>query len=602
MQKRTRQGIKFMGSIKESAFVNISHSSSRFDEMYRKLPPLALSFSAAPTFFLSLHLKLLMEHCLAHISFKDHESVESLETSGCLMVDDCSSIEECSNKGSGIILEENLKASACDAASDGCFSCSKPDLDPGFSVCSNGVCSKTSEHYQNGYLHVSGSSAGSEVPETTGTDAIVQLQAWQSNRLQSDQSALSRKPLIDGDNSNTGSHSFLNGLSVEIPSYNQFEKSVDGELHSIQRPTDFSCNINGGIIPSPNPTAPRSTWHRNRSNTSSFGYLSHGWSDGKADTFYNGFSNGPKKPRTQVSYTLPFGGYDLNSKQKSIQKGIANKRIRRANEKRLSDVSRGPPRNLELLSCDANILITAGDKGWRECGAQVLLELFERNEWKLSVKISGITKYSYKAHQFLQPGSTNRFTHAMMWKGGKDWILEFTDRSQWALFKEMHEECHNRNVRAASVKNIPIPGVRLIEESDDNGTEMAFIRSSSKYFRQVGTDVEMALDPCRVLYDMDSDDEQFILDIKNSSEFMNGCLGMISEDIFEKTIDMFEKAAFARQLVQFTSDEIEELMAGVGPMNVIKAIYEHWRQKRQKNGMPLIRHLQVLSGLLLCDV
>lgn len=592
-----------MGSSKESAFVNISHSSSRFDEMYRKLPPLALSFTAAPTFFLSLHLKLLMEHCLARISFQDHDSVENPENSGCLMVDGCSSVEKCSNNGSGIILEENLKGSVCDAdaaASDGWFSCSKPDLEADFSVSSNRGCIKSSEHYQNGNLHVSERSAGSIFPETTGTDAIVQLQAWQSNHLESDQFDLSRKPLIDGDKSNTASSSFLNGLSIEIPPCNQFEKSVDGELHSIQQPTDFSCN-NGGIVPSPNPTAPRSTWHRNRSSTSSFGYLSHGWSDGKADTFQNGFSNGPKKPRTQVSYTLPFGGYDLNSKQKSIQKGIANKRIRRANEKRLSDVCRGPPRNLELLSCDANVLITAGDRGWRECGAQVLLELFERNEWKLSVKISGITKYSYKAHQFLQPGSTNRFTHAMMWKGGKDWILEFPDRSQWALFKEMHEECYNRNIRAASVKNIPIPGVRLIEESDDNGTEIAFIRSSSKYFRHVGTDVEMALDPCRVLYDMDSDDEQFILNIENSSECMNGCLGKISEEIFEKTMDMFEKAAFARQVDQFTSDEIEELVAGVGPMNVIKPIYEHWLQKRQKNGMPLIRHLQVLSGLLFCD-
>ncbi|GAB2248659.1 hypothetical protein Droror1_Dr00008541, partial [Drosera rotundifolia] len=38
------------------------------------------------------------------------------------------------------------------------------------------------------------------------------------------------------------------------------------------------------------------------------------------------------------------------------------------------------------------------------------------------------------------PGSVNRFTHAMMWKGGKKWALEFPDRSQWALFKEMHEE------------------------------------------------------------------------------------------------------------------------------------------------------------------
>jgi hypothetical protein len=58
------------------------------------------------------------------------------------------------------------------------------------------------------------------------------------------------------------------------------------------------------IIPSPNPTAPKSTWHRNKNNLSSFGYLLHGWLDGKADIFQNGLGNGPKKPRTQVSYSF----------------------------------------------------------------------------------------------------------------------------------------------------------------------------------------------------------------------------------------------------------------------------------------------------------
>ncbi|GAB2215854.1 hypothetical protein Droror1_Dr00020259 [Drosera rotundifolia] len=49
-------------------------------------------------------------------------------------------------------------------------------------------------------------------------------------------------------------------------------------------------------------------------------------------------------------------------------------------------------------------------------------------------------------------GSVNHFTHAMMLKGGKEWALEFPDRSQWALFKEMHEECYKSNIRAALVK------------------------------------------------------------------------------------------------------------------------------------------------------
>ncbi|POO04085.1 Enhancer of polycomb-like [Trema orientale] len=578
-RKRSRQGISFMGISRDSAFMDISRSSHS-DEIYKKLPPLALSFTAAPTFFLGLHLKLLMEQCLAHFSFREHDSVEHLENSGSMTVDDCSSMEECSNKGSEFILEDNMKTLSGEVASDGCFFSARQEPGTGPSVCSNGDRIESSQPYLNGDANV------------TGTAATVALQAWQGQHLESDQCALSSRTLVDKDKSETGSQSLLNGLSVEIPAFNQLEKSPVGDLLGTQQSTELSWNTNGGIFPSPNPTAPRSTGHRNKHSTS-FGYPSHSWSDGKADLVYNGFGNGPRKPRTQVSYSLPFGGYDFSPKQKSIQKGLPPKRIRKANEKRSSDVSKGSQRNLELLSCDVNILVTAGDRGWRVCGALVVLEHFDHNEWKLAVKVSGVTKYSYKAHQFLQPGSTNRYTHAMMWKGGKDWILEFQDRSQWALFKEIHEECYNRNIRAASMKSIPIPGVRLIEEGDDSGTEIAFLRSSSKYIRQVEADVEMALNPSRVLYDMDTDDEQWILNTQNSSEFDGvSSSGKISEEMFEKIMDTFEKVAYAQQRDQLTSDEIEELMAGVGPMDIIKVIYEHWRQKRKKNGMPLIRHLQ----------
>ncbi|KAI5421349.1 hypothetical protein KIW84_044967 [Lathyrus oleraceus] len=284
--------------------------------------------------------------------------------------------------------------------------------------------------------------------------------------------------------------------------------------------------------------------------------------------------------------------YELSSRHRGPnQKGLPNKRIRKASEKKSSDVARAPEKNFECLSCDANVLITAGDKGWREYGSHVVLELFEHNEWKLSVKVLGVTRYSYKALQFIQLGSANRYTHAMMWKGDKDWILEFPDRSQWALFKEMHEECYNRNLRAASVKNIPIPGVHLIEENDDEGSEVTFVRSSM-YFQQVETDFEMALNPSRVLYDMDSEDEQWFSNIRNSDKY-NSDLNGITEEMFEKTMDLFEKAAYAKMRDQFTPHEIEELTFHVGPLGIVKVVYDHWLQRRQKKGMALIRHFQM---------
>ncbi|XP_020228543.1 uncharacterized protein LOC109809605 [Cajanus cajan] len=573
MQKRTRPGINIMGVSRELSQADTSQSS---DGGKRKIPPFSLSFAAAPTFFLSLHLKLLMEKSVAHLSFCE---VEDQEDSG-LMTDDCSSMDDCSNRNSEFNVKKNMMTLSKDAVHDG-LACAESDLLISPSNCSDRILS-----YQNIDLTADRTSGldGSERPPT------VQLPEWQSRH--SDHSFPSNS-LTDKIKADDGSRSFLCDLSVRIPSADQFEKPCDGDLGDAQHSSDLSWNINGGVIRSPNPTAPRSSWHRNRNNSSSFGLQSHGWSVAKGDSLHNGFSSGPKKPRTQVSYSVPLSGYEYNSRHRSHyqkQRGLPHKRIRKANEKKSLDVARSPEKNLESLSCDANVLITLGDKGWRESGARVVLELFDHNEWKLSVKLAGITRYSYKAHQFLQTGSTNRYTHAMMWKGGKDWILEFPDRSQWAVFKEMHEECYNQNIRAASVKNIPIPGVVLIEESYDNESETTFIRSS-KYFRQVETDVEMALNPLHVLYDMDSEDEQWILTIQNS-EKDNDFLDRISDEMFEKTIDMFEKAAYAQQCDQFTPTEIEELTVDVGPFCVTKIIYEYWLQKRQKKGMPLIRHFQ----------
>uniref|UniRef100_M1B5I7 Enhancer of polycomb-like protein n=1 Tax=Solanum tuberosum TaxID=4113 RepID=M1B5I7_SOLTU len=168
------------------------------------------------------------------------------------------------------------------------------------------------------------------------------------------------------------------------------------------------------------------------------------------------------------------------------------------------------------------------------------------------------------------------------------------------LFKELHEECYKRNILAASEVTIPgvrlieatIPGDRLIEEIEDYASEVSFIRSSPKYYRQTESDVEMAMDPSRILYDMDSEDEQW-LSKNNFSCSGESKYEEISDEFFEKAMDMFEKVAYARHRDHFAPNELEELMVGVGPMEVVKFIHEHWQNKRHKNGMTLVRHLQV---------
>ncbi|KAI3414457.1 uncharacterized protein J3R85_016290 [Psidium guajava] len=129
----------------------------------------------------------------------------------------------------------------------------------------------------------------------------------------------------------------LNGIKIDIPHYNESEKPVhDGSLDRLP-PTDMACNMNGSLVPSPNPTAPRSVWHRSRS-SSFYGHFLRGWSEAKSDGSLNRLGDGPKKPRTHVTYSYPYGVSGSSSKPQ--QKTIPHKTIRRPNEKRASDVAR----------------------------------------------------------------------------------------------------------------------------------------------------------------------------------------------------------------------------------------------------------------------
>ncbi|PSR91804.1 Histone-lysine N-methyltransferase [Actinidia chinensis var. chinensis] len=590
-RKKPMKDILPIGAFKESCSVAMNQSSSNSDVKHKLFLPFGLSFSAAPTIYLSLHLKLLMDKSVACISLRDHDSMCSLEHSEntCPVANGCTVIQDFPGSVSEITSEGYPETSSREAESSERLLCAKSQSGiDAISEC-NGVGLVNSSQ-NNGNLSNVGTSACSRDPGENSRDVIELSQKSGVNSLEPGKFITTPQLMVSKDHVSMGMsdsriYSSLTGLHVEIPLLDQIERLGDGKTPSSTRSSDLVWNMSDAIIRSPNPTGPRTIWHHNRNSlSSSFGDTSPLWPNGKTHFIHNGFGNGPKKPRTQVQYTLPSDVSDFSSKHKiHSQRGFPYRRIRKANEKWTSNNSRNSHRNLEFLACDANVLITIGDRGWRESGSRVVLELADHNEWKLAVKLTGGTKYSYKAHQFLQPGSTNRYTHAMMWKGGKDWVLEFPDRSQWMLFKEMHEECYNRNLRAASVKNIPIPGVRLIEESDDNGIELSFIRSSPAYFEQIETDVDIAMDSSRILYDMDSDDEQWIS--------LNKC-EKISEELFEKTMDMFEKVAYSQQRDSFTSDEIEKLMVEVGAMEAVKVIHKHWQLKRQRKGMPLIRHLQ----------
>ncbi|KAJ0247368.1 Enhancer of polycomb-like transcription factor protein [Hirschfeldia incana] len=522
MQKRFSHGIRSCFVSRRSPSVKTCLTSACYKKQSTSAFTLPLA-AGTPKLLRNLHLEMVRE--------LGHGTAEYLGTEPCVVTEGACDMEDCKNEH----YEPSLK----------------------------------SKDQHNGPTITS--SKGQEALESKDLHTQSQRQKLESNSenlMSCTSSAVRHKH-------KTRSNVAVNGLSIQVPTSDHHE---DGALQS----RNLALNIQGSTS-SPKAT-PRSMWQRGKSSLT--GPLSHGWSDSKGNFLHTSLGSGPKKRRTQVSYSLPSGGSDSRNKG-SLHKGLPNKRIRRS----AADVSKSLEKDLESSFCDANVLVTFGDRGWREYGAQIVLEPIDNNEWVLAAKISGTTKYSHRVHQFLQPGSTNKFTHAMMWKGGKDWSLEFPDRGQWFLFKDMHEECFNRNTRAALVRNIPIPGVRMIEKDNFDGTETGFFRSSL-YFRQTETDVEMALDPSRVLYDMDSDDEQYLMRLRECSDAENSGTCEITEDMFEKAMDVLEKASYVKQRDHFTLIEIQELMAGVGLFEAVETVYEFWRTKRQRKGMPLIRHLQ----------
>jgi hypothetical protein len=381
-------------------------------------------------------------------------------------------------------------------------------------------------------------------------------------------------------------------LSIKIPQPKTADasnnKSLDKDENDTHPVSNLVQELNEDPIGRSTPTAPRTTYHRNRftSISRTFGDCSKLLPE---ELTLTGFTGGSKRPRSQVLCSVSPRSEEFGLKHKSQFRKIQSHSTANTNDaKRVTDNSRSGHSSPESLTCVANVLVTVGDRGWREYYTQITMDSDGRSERWICVKLAEGTKYAHKVCQVLQPGATNRYTHSMMWKGGAEWCLEFPDRSQWLIFKQMHDECYSHNIRAASVKNIPIPGVCLV---DDDNVAVSFVRSQD-YLGHIGTDVEIALDDSRVIYDMDSDDESWISGWRKSLE-ENISVDRLTEDLFERVMDKLEKFAYSQNCTELTIDQMKELDIENVSLDIIKGIHAYWKDKRQKKGVPLIRHFQV---------
>ncbi|XP_031498999.1 uncharacterized protein LOC116263398 [Nymphaea colorata] len=544
------------------------------------LSAISLSFAAAPTFFLSLHLKLMIESAIAS-SFLPNSSME--KNLGCnkrILI-----------KGKdGLIIQPSSGVTNPQATGPQLLGPKHgvvvSDAPP--SIASTGHWLKCDQQPSDRKLNAAGIHVGvaglkRDHPfDDAHCRTVIRLRRYPCNMGswqyagRSRPSASTVPPLSAVDD------------QIGFPSSQVRPLPFERAAGNARNPgNELVGNVQEGNFRHPSATAPRSMSNNNRikSARKSFSCRSKSWQEGRSGVLYNEFFGRSWKNQNLVSGSSP------SDDRGPYRHGRVLKQENDDDLRRSLGNSLSPHRFLDSLSCGANILVTVGDRGWRECGAQVMLASVDHNDWRLLVKIEGSTRYSYKAHQLLQPGVTNRSNHAIIWKGGKDWSLEFVNRNDYALFKEMHEECYNRNIRAASVKNIPIPGVRRIDDDEASYSAVPFVRGA-RYFRQLESEIEMALNSSRVLYDMDNEDEEWLMQFRKSLDIDESQVVDVSDEMYERAMDAFEKVAYGQQCEEFSCDQVEHITSGIGPFDIMDAIYEHWRMKRRQKRTPLIRQFQ----------
>ncbi|GMI70075.1 hypothetical protein like AT5G04670 [Hibiscus trionum] len=241
----------------------------------------------------------------------------------------------------------------------------------------------------------------------------------------------------------------------------------------------------------------------------------------------------------------------------------------------------------ESSECSANVLIIEPDRCYREEGAIITLELSASKEWLLLVKKDNKTRCATKAGKFMRPPSFNRFTRAMIWAGDDTWKLEFLNRQDWIIFKDLYKECCERNAPASTCRVIPVPGV--CEVSGYEGKPIVPFRRPDSYIAVVGDEVSRALAKRTANYDMDSEDEEWLKKFNVDFFSGNGHCEHLSADCFELMVDTFEKAFFCSP-----DDESNVTAAAddLGIRGVVEAVHAYWLKKREHRRSPLLRVFQ----------
>ncbi|CAN4103405.1 unnamed protein product [Withania somnifera] len=247
----------------------------------------------------------------------------------------------------------------------------------------------------------------------------------------------------------------------------------------------------------------------------------------------------------------------------------------------------GLAQDIDTASCLANILVIEPDKCYRVEGAVISMELSAAKQWILAVKVGGVRRFDLTAEKVMRPCSSNRVTHDIIWVGDSGWKLEFPDRRDWLIFKELYKECSDRNVQPPAVSIIPVPGVREVSGyAESNPPEFALPVS---YITVKDDELARALARSTANYDMDCDDEEWLRNFNDQPGLESDHL---SAESFELLIDTFEKGFY------YNPDDYSDEKAAISSClnkekkEIVEAVYSYWLKKRKQNQSSLTKIFQ----------
>jgi len=283
---------------------------------------------------------------------------------------------------------------------------------------------------------------------------------------------------------------------------------------------------------------------------------------------------GGRKSNSQVS------GVICSKKLRSLANGSSTGSLKEASSAIVVSKER-----LGLSSCSANLLVSEIHQCYRVEGAIVTLEMSDSKEWLLTVKKDGLTRRTFKAEKVMRPCSSNRFTHAIMYSLDSGWKLEFTNRQDWNVFKDLYKKCSDSNIPSTAVKFIPVPGVREVSSYAESNS-FPFQRPDT-YISVFGDELARAMARTTANYDMDSEDEEWL------KKFNNECQNPVSDDNFELIIDTLEKVYYCNPDDLFDEKSATNSCQDLGSKEVVEAVYNYWMRKRKQKRSLLIRVFQV---------